>query len=88
MRLCGGAARSGGFGAGTLHAELGRAVAASACVPFVFVRLELSGAFTDDTVQLVDSGVHDHQGAELLLAANCNVVLVSNACGHYTPFMF
>jgi hypothetical protein len=64
--------------------ELGRAVAASACVPFVFAPLELSAAYSDITVQLVDGGVHDNQGTVSLLAANCNVVLVSDACGQLT----
>jgi hypothetical protein len=61
--------------------ELGRAVAASACVPLVFAPLEITGAYQDVHVQLVDGGVHDNQGTVSLLALNCNVVLVSDACG-------
>jgi predicted acylesterase/phospholipase RssA len=61
--------------------ELGRAVAASACVPGVFAPLEIEGAYRDMQVQLVDGGVHDNQGTVSLLALNCNVLLVSDACG-------
>jgi len=61
--------------------ELGRAVAASACVPGVFAPLEIEGAYKDLRVQLVDGGVHDNQGTVSLLALNCNVLLVSDACG-------
>jgi predicted acylesterase/phospholipase RssA len=61
--------------------ELGRAVAASACVPLVFAPLEVTSAYQDVDVQLVDGGVHDNQGTVSLLALNCNVVLVSDACG-------
>lgn len=32
-------------------------------------------------IQLVDGGVHDNQGTVSLLALNCNVLLVSDACG-------
>lgn len=71
--------------------ELGRAVAASACVPGIFTPLELTGYYPNVTVQLVDGGVHDNQGVVSLLAHNCNVLLVSDACGqllfqqHPTP---
>jgi predicted acylesterase/phospholipase RssA len=61
--------------------ELGRAVAASACVPMVFEPLVIDGIYPDIQVQLVDGGVHDNQGTVSLLAMNCNVVLVSDACG-------
>lgn len=62
--------------------ELARAVAASACVPGVFAPLEIAGAYSDGTrVRLVDGGVHDNQGTVALLAQDCNVVLVSDACG-------
>jgi hypothetical protein len=61
---------------------LGRAVAASACVPGVFKPLEINSAYTNNiNVQLVDGGVHDNQGTVSLLALDCNVVLVSDACG-------
>jgi len=60
---------------------VGRAVAASACVPGVFSPLEIKGAYDGIDVQLVDGGVHDNQGSVSLLALNCNVVLVSDACG-------
>jgi predicted acylesterase/phospholipase RssA len=61
--------------------ELGRAVAASACVPGIFAPLEIAGAYDGVRVQLVDGGVHDNQGTVSLLALNCNVLLVSDACG-------
>ena len=61
--------------------ELSRAVAASACVPGVFAPLEIAGAYEGLQVQLVDGGVHDNQGTVSLLALNCSVLLVSDACG-------
>jgi predicted acylesterase/phospholipase RssA len=60
---------------------LGRAVAASACVPGVFAPLVIDGAYPGIDVQLVDGGVHDNQGTVSLLAQNCNVLLVSDASG-------
>jgi predicted acylesterase/phospholipase RssA len=60
---------------------LGRAVAASASVPMVFEPLLLDRIYPNVDVQLVDGGVHDNQGTVSLLAMNCNVVLVSDACG-------
>jgi hypothetical protein len=60
---------------------LGRAVAASACVPGVFAPLQVSSGFKDLEVQLVDGGVYDNQGVMSLLALNSNVLLVSDACG-------
>jgi predicted acylesterase/phospholipase RssA len=63
--------------------ELGRAVAASACVPGVFAPLHLDDKYLDKDIRvsLVDGGVCDNQGTVSLLASNCNVVLVSDACG-------
>ena len=61
--------------------ELGRAVAASACVPGIFAPLRIADAYDGIQVQLVDGGVHDNQGTVSLLALNCNVLLVSDACG-------
>jgi predicted acylesterase/phospholipase RssA len=63
--------------------ELGRAVAASACVPGVFAPLQLDAQFEDKDIRvaLVDGGVFDNQGTVSLLASNCNVLLVSDACG-------
>jgi predicted acylesterase/phospholipase RssA len=64
---------------------LGRAVAASACVPTVFAPLRLGKFYKENGVDiditLVDGGVHDNQGTVALLAAGCNVILVSDACG-------
>jgi predicted acylesterase/phospholipase RssA len=61
--------------------RLGRAVAASACVPGVFTPLRVDAAYDGIDVQLVDGGVHDNQGTVSLLAQNCNVLLVSDASG-------
>jgi hypothetical protein len=61
--------------------ELSRAVAASACVPLVFEPLRMCKAYDDIDVSLVDGGVHDNQGTVALLASDCNVILVSDACG-------
>lgn len=61
---------------------LGRAVAASASVPGLFSPLPLGGQYSGDVqVQLVDGGVFDNQGTASLLAMNCNLLLVSDACG-------
>lgn len=60
---------------------LGRAVAASAGVPGVVAPLRLDDAYEGMKVQLVDGGVHDNQGTVSLLALNCNVLIVSDACG-------
>jgi predicted acylesterase/phospholipase RssA len=62
--------------------QLGRAVAASACVPMIFAPLRIDDMYTGGVqVQLVDGGVHDNQGTVSLLALNCNVLLVSDASG-------
>ena len=61
--------------------ELGRAVAASACVPMVFAPLRLTNYYDGIELSLVDGGVHDNQGTVSLLASDCNVLLVSDACG-------
>jgi predicted acylesterase/phospholipase RssA len=64
--------------------ELGRAVAASACVPFIFEPLQLQATHAyagGIRVQLVDGGVYDNQGIVSLLASDCNVLLVSDASG-------
>jgi predicted acylesterase/phospholipase RssA len=63
--------------------ELGRAVASSACVPGVFSPLRLDAKYNDKDIHvtLVDGGVFDNQGTVSLLASNCNVLLVSDACG-------
>jgi predicted acylesterase/phospholipase RssA len=62
--------------------SLGRAVAASACVPGIFKPLELEAPYESDlAVRLVDGGVYDNQGTVSLLAHNCNVLIVSDAAG-------
>jgi predicted acylesterase/phospholipase RssA len=61
--------------------DVARAVAASACVPGIFAPLSIDDAYEKVKVQLVDGGVHDNQGTVSLLAMDCNVLLVSDACG-------
>ena len=61
--------------------DVARAVAASACVPGIFAPLSIADAYEKVKVQLVDGGVHDNQGTVSLLAMDCNVLLVSDACG-------
>ncbi len=60
---------------------LGKAVGASACVPFVFEPVTFSGLYPKRTIRLVDGGVHDNQGIGGLLEERCKVVLVSDASG-------
>jgi predicted acylesterase/phospholipase RssA len=61
--------------------RLGRAVAASACVPALFDPVELNGLFPERSVRLVDGGVHDNQGVAGLIEQECAVLLVSDASG-------
>lgn len=61
--------------------ELGLAVAASSCVPGLFHPLAVSDLYQGVRIQLVDGGVHDNQGIEGLLEAECNLLIVSDACG-------
>jgi len=61
--------------------HLARAVAASAAVPGIFAPLSLGQCYEDVEIRLVDGGVYDNQGIGALLAANCNVLLVSDAAG-------
>ncbi len=77
------------------HGELrlGRAVAASACVPGIFDPAVLAGLYEERlgeeewssdrriVVRLVDGGVFDNQGVAGLLEQECRVVLVSDASG-------
>ena len=60
---------------------LGIAVAASTAVPGVFHPLALTDLYDGWTPQLVDGGVHDNQGIEGLLDAECTHLVVSDACG-------
>jgi predicted acylesterase/phospholipase RssA len=61
--------------------RLGRAVAASACVPGLFEPIVLRGLYPDRTVRLVDGGIHDNQGLATLMDEGCRVILVSDASG-------
>jgi predicted acylesterase/phospholipase RssA/cellulose biosynthesis protein BcsQ/Flp pilus assembly protein TadD len=61
--------------------RLGRAVAASACVPGLFEPVEMDRLFPARQVRLVDGGVHDNQGIAALLEQECAVLLVSDASG-------
>jgi predicted acylesterase/phospholipase RssA len=60
---------------------LGKAVAASACVPALFPPITLADLYDGIDVELVDGGVHDNQGIASLLAQDCTVMLVSDASG-------
>jgi predicted acylesterase/phospholipase RssA len=60
---------------------LGKAVAASACVPGIFPPVALTKLYDGIDVELVDGGVHDNQGIASLLEQDCTVVLVSDASG-------
>lgn len=76
------------YQSGLWEMRLGRAVAASACVPGVFTPLHLDvrpPAYPEIDVHFVDGGVHDNQGTVSLLAHDCNVLIVSDACGQL-PF--
>ncbi len=64
--------------------RLGYAVASSSCVPGMFEPLPLPSLYKDKTVQLVDGGVFDNQGASSLLEQGCSVLLVSDASGQMT----
>jgi hypothetical protein len=61
--------------------RLGRAVAASACVPGLFEPIDFRGLYPKRTIRLVDGGVHDNQGVGGLLEQECSVLLVSDASG-------
>jgi predicted acylesterase/phospholipase RssA len=61
--------------------RLGRAVAASSCVPGLFAPITLPGLYPKYTVRLVDGGVHDNQGIVGLQEQECGVLLVSDASG-------
>jgi hypothetical protein len=60
---------------------LSEAVSASACVPGLFAPLTLGQLYENYEVRLVDGGVYDNQGALALMQEDCNVVIVSDACG-------
>jgi predicted acylesterase/phospholipase RssA len=60
---------------------LGKAVAASACVPALFPPVTLENLYDGIDVELVDGGVYDNQGTASLLEQDCTVVLVSDASG-------
>jgi predicted acylesterase/phospholipase RssA len=60
---------------------LGKAVAASACVPALFPPMTLQRLYEGIDVELVDGGVHDNQGIASLVEQDCTVILVSDASG-------
>lgn len=62
---------------------LGKAVAASACVPALFPPITIRGLYGEDTIRLVDGGVHDNQGIEGLVDPEMGVTryFVSDASG-------
>jgi predicted acylesterase/phospholipase RssA len=61
--------------------RLGRAVAASACVPGLFEPVVLRDLYPGRTIRLVDGGIHDNQGVGTLLDEGCRVILISDASG-------
>lgn len=61
--------------------KLGKAVAASACVPALFPPVTLERLYDGIDVELVDGGVHDNQGVASLVEQDCTVILVSDASG-------
>jgi predicted acylesterase/phospholipase RssA len=61
--------------------SIGKAVAASSCVPGLFSPLELRNLYKGITVRLVDGGVNDNQGIFGLIDQNCSVFVVSDASG-------
>ena len=61
--------------------QLGKAVAASACVPALFPPVTLEQLYDGIDVELVDGGVYDNQGIASLLEQDCTVILVSDASG-------
>lgn len=61
--------------------RLGMAVSASTCVPGLFKPITLEKLYQDYSVRLVDGGVYDNQGISSLLDQDCNVLLISDACG-------
>ena len=60
---------------------LGKAVAASACVPGLFPPITLERLYDGVDVELVDGGVFDNQGVASLLEQECTVLLISDASG-------
>lgn len=65
------------------HKNLGlsEAVAASSGVPGVFPPLALYNLYPNQTVQLVDGGVHDNQGIVGLTEQECQILFVSDSSG-------
>lgn len=61
--------------------QLGRAVAASACLPAVFPPMILRGLYPNKSVRLVDGGVRENQGIFGLIQQNCDVIIVSDGSG-------
>lgn len=61
--------------------RLGRAVAASACVPGLLDPVEFRDLYPKRIIRLVDGGVHDNQGVGGLLEQECSVLLVSDDSG-------
>ena len=61
--------------------RLGYAVGSSACVPALFNPVNMPGLYQNVNLQLVDGGVHDHQGIGALLENECKNVFISDASG-------
>jgi predicted acylesterase/phospholipase RssA len=61
--------------------RLGRAVAASSCVPGLFEPISMPGLYPERSIRLVDGGVYDNQGTASLLEQDCAILIVSDASG-------
>src|SRR5205807_1450989 len=61
--------------------RLGRAVAASTCLPGLFEPIAFAGLYPEMIVRLIDGSVHGSQGVTALLEQECDVLLVCDASG-------
>lgn len=61
--------------------HLGRAVAASSCVPLLFTPVLLGDIYPGQNLRLADGGVYDNQGVDTLLQENCTLLFCSDASG-------
>jgi predicted acylesterase/phospholipase RssA len=64
-----------------MRISIGRAVAASACIPGLFPPARMPKWFEDYDLTLGDGGVHDNQGIGGLLERGCTQLIISDASG-------
>jgi predicted acylesterase/phospholipase RssA len=64
-----------------MRLPIGRAVAASACIPGLFPPARMPRWFEDFDIALGDGGVHDNQGIGGLLERGCTSLIISDASG-------